>query len=51
MRENKLEVVAPVEAHGGAKASEPVVARSEAEPEAAEGKPAKAGKGAQAHSS
>jgi hypothetical protein len=51
MRENKLEVVAPVEAHGGAKAAEPVVARSEAESEAAEGKPAKAGKGAQAHSS
>ena len=51
MRENKLEVVAPVEAHGGAKAPEPVVARSEAEPEAPESKPAKAGKGSRAHSS
>jgi predicted flap endonuclease-1-like 5' DNA nuclease len=51
MRENKLEVVAPVEAHGGVKAAEPVVARSEAEAEAAEAKPSRAGKGAKAHSS
>jgi hypothetical protein len=51
MRENKLEVVAPVEAHGGAKGAEPVVARSEAEPEAVEARPAKAGKAAKAHPS
>ena len=52
MRENKLEVVAPVEAHGGAKGGEPVVARSDAEAETPEvAKPAKAGKGARAHSS
>ena len=51
MRENKLEIVPPVEAHGVAKAAEPVVARSEAEPGAAEPRPAKAGKGPKAHSS
>lgn len=51
MRENKLEVVAPVEAHGGARAGEPVVARSEGEAEAAEPRPARAAKGGKPHAS
>lgn len=51
MRENKLEVVAPTEAHGGAKPAEPVVARSEGEPQAAEPRPARAAKGAKAQAS